>query len=33
MIQFIYDGGTKNETFEWYFAELTFKMKAKYPEK
>ena len=33
MIQFIYGGGTKNETFEWYFATLVEKMKIKYPEK
>jgi len=33
MIQFMYGGGTKNETFEWYFATLIEKMKIKYPEK
>ncbi len=31
--QFIHGGGTKNETFEYYFGELVDKMKVKYPNK
>ena len=33
LLQFFYEGGTRNETFEWYFEYLVSKMKLKYPEK
>ena len=31
--QFIFGGGTKNETFGYYFGKLVDEMKVKYPDK
>ncbi len=33
MLQFFYEGGTKNIMFEQYFSNLVEKMKVKYPKK
>ena len=33
MLQFFYEGGTKNIMFEQYFHNLVEKMKVKYPKK